>query len=246
MSRLRATNLRHVDLDGAGYRRRIALRYGRDAQPRRYGSRSCSAGTRYWGRRRRSTCARRPRSVVPIAPYARRSACRRFRCRGSERHSVRVETCGTSSCVWEAGSSPSMIASLESGISQTPIAPTRRRGGHIGVVKPSHDRWIDIRRPHRFCYGRPLRYEPDHTCLRLGNGCGFPRNKLHIWTAFRPDAGEQQVRGAVLPILRHFIVAPSGDDRKATENPDFNVAWPHDAIMQAGALTIDGNSPCCR
>src|ERR1700727_1692081 len=86
---------------------------------------------------------------------------------------------------------------------------------------------------------RRLRYELDHIRLRLGNGCGFPRNKLHIWTAFRPDAGEQQVRGAVLPILRHFIVAPSGDDRKATENPDFNVAWPHDAIMQAGALTID-------
>src|ERR1700722_3109665 len=117
--------------------------------------------------------------------------------------------------------------------------PARRRGGHIGVVKLSHDRWIDIRRPHRFCYGRLLRYELDHTRLRLGNGCGFPRNKLHIWTALRPDAGEQQVRAAVLPILRNFIVAPSSDDRKATENPDFDVARPHDAIVQTGTLAID-------
>src|SRR4029077_1744771 len=113
---------------------------------------------------------------------------------------------------------------------------TARR--HIGVVKPSHDRWIDIRRPHRFCYGRLLRYELGRA-LWLGNGRGFPRKKLHIWTALRPDAGEQQVRAAVLPILRHFIVAPSGDDRKATEDADFNVARPHDAIMQTGTLAID-------
>src|ERR1700722_12179998 len=113
---------------------------------------------------------------------------------------------------------------------------TTRR--HIGVVKPSHDRWIDIRRPHRFCYGRLLRYELGRA-LWLGNGRGFPRNKLHIWTALRPDAGEQQVRAAVLPILRHFVVAPSGDDRKATEDADFNVAWLHDAIVQTGTLAID-------
>ena len=41
---------------------------------------------------RRSIYARRPRSVVRLAPYATRSACPRLHCRGSERHSVRVET----------------------------------------------------------------------------------------------------------------------------------------------------------
>src|SRR5580692_2034404 len=114
---------------------------------------------------------------------------------------------------------------------------TTRR--HIGVVKPSHDRWIDIRRPQRFCYGRLLRFELSRARLRLGNGRGFPRNKLHIWTALRPDGGEQQVRAAVLPILRHFVVAPSGDDRKATEDADFDVARLHHAIVQAGTLAID-------
>ena len=109
----------------------------------------------------------------------------------------------------------------------------------IGVVKPSHDRWIDIRRPHRFCYGRLLRFELGRARLRLGNGGGFPRNKLHIWTALRPDGGEQQVRAAVLPILRHFVVAPSGDDRKATEDANFDVARLHHAIVQAGTLAID-------
>src|SRR6476661_3546624 len=75
--------------------------------------------------------------------------------------------------------------------------------------------------------------------LWLGNGRGFPRDKLHIWTALRPDSGEQQVRAAVLPILRHFVVAPSGDDRKATEDADFNVARPHYAVMQTGTLALD-------
>ena len=74
---LALTNLRHVDLDGAGYRAELRAVCARDARPRRYGSRSCSACTRYWDRSRRSICARRRRSVVPIAPYARPSACRR-------------------------------------------------------------------------------------------------------------------------------------------------------------------------
>src|SRR5271156_4255535 len=73
----------------------------------------------------------------------------------------------------------------------------------------------------------------------LGNGRGFPGDKLHIWTPLRPDAGEQQVRAAVLPILRHFVVAPSGDDCKATVNADFNVARPHYAIVQTGTLALD-------
>src|ERR1700722_5381638 len=109
----------------------------------------------------------------------------------------------------------------------------------IGVVKPSHDRWIDIRRPHRFCYGRLLRFELGRARLRLGNGGGFPRNKLHIWTVLRPDGGEQQVRAAVLPILRHFVIAPSSDDRKTTEDANFDVVRPYDVIMQAGTLAID-------
>src|ERR1700722_16499160 len=75
--------------------------------------------------------------------------------------------------------------------------------------------------------------------LWLGNGRGFPRNKLHIWTALRPDGGEQQVRAAVFSILRHFVVAPSGDDRKAPEDADFDFARLHDAIVQAGTLAID-------
>src|ERR1700691_3214765 len=75
--------------------------------------------------------------------------------------------------------------------------------------------------------------------LWLGDGRGFPRNKLHIWTALGPDAGEQQVRAAVLPILRHFVIAPSGDDRKATENADFHVALLHHPIVPAGTLTLD-------
>src|SRR5580692_10135425 len=75
--------------------------------------------------------------------------------------------------------------------------------------------------------------------LWLGNGRGFPRNKLHIWTALGPDAGEQQVRAAVLPILRHLIVAPSGNDRKATEDADFDVAPLHHVIVQAGTLALD-------
>src|SRR5580704_17361656 len=75
--------------------------------------------------------------------------------------------------------------------------------------------------------------------LRLGNGRGFPRDKLRIWTALRPDGGQQQVRAAILPILRHFVVAPSGDDRKTTEDPDFDVPRLHHAIVQAGTLAID-------
>src|ERR1700733_12865304 len=75
--------------------------------------------------------------------------------------------------------------------------------------------------------------------LRLGNRRGFPRDKLHIWTALRPDGGEEQVWAAVFPILRHFVVASTGDDCEATKDADFQIARLHRAIMQAGPLAID-------
>ena len=134
---LARNNLRHVDLDGARCRPELRSVTGE--------MRNLGATDLALARHARDIGAgaadppalddRGPSSR--LAPYARLSACPLFHCRGSERHSVRVETCGTSSCVWEAGSSPSMIASLESGISQTPIAPTRRRGAISASSSPA-------------------------------------------------------------------------------------------------------------
>ena len=61
---LALTNLRHVDLDRARHRPELAPRCAPHARPRRCEFRSCWAGTRHWGRSRRSICARQPRSAV--------------------------------------------------------------------------------------------------------------------------------------------------------------------------------------
>src|SRR5258708_1294370 len=51
----------------------------------------------------------------------------------------------------------------------------------IGVVKPSHDRWIDIRRPHRFCYGRLLRFELGRAPLMAWEWAWIPmRQTAHL------------------------------------------------------------------
>lgn len=63
-----------------------------------------------------------------------------------------------------------MIASLESGNLQNADRADQTTRRHIGVVKPAHDRWIDIRRPHRFCYGRLFQFELDRAPYGLGMG----------------------------------------------------------------------------
>ena len=67
----------------------------------------------------------------------------------------------------------------------------------------------------------------------------LPPHPLHIWTALRPDASEQQVRVAVLPVIRHVVLDLPRDDRKATVDADRGVAPPHCAIAQAGTLALD-------
>jgi hypothetical protein len=40
----------------------------------------------------------------------------------------------------------------------------------IGVVELSHDECVDIRRPQRFCYGRPFRFGLSYALYGLGMG----------------------------------------------------------------------------